>query len=162
LTSDGVHFVTTTGGGSLVTIDFPIQPTAPAGASSIDLRFSNTSPTFVTRVVDQTAAGTSAFYTLSPAPVSGADPNDGSITVTAPATAAPNTPPWAVNDNSSVPQDTVLNVPAPGVLANDTDPAPGDPRTASLLTQPSHGTVTNFQTNGSFTYTPTTGYHGPD
>ena len=49
---------------------------------------------------------------------------------------------------------------APGILANDTDPN-GDALTAVLVTNPSHGTLT-LNANGSFTYTPTAGYTGPD
>jgi len=46
------------------------------------------------------------------------------------------------------------------VVSNDIDPD-NDPLTATLLTQPAHGTVT-LQPNGAFTYTPTVGYSGPD
>ncbi len=47
-----------------------------------------------------------------------------------------------------------------GVLANDSDQE-GSPITASIVTQPSHGTV-QLDADGSFTYTPTTGYEGAD
>ena len=58
-------------------------------------------------------------------------------------------------------QDTALTVAAAsGVLSNDTD-ANGDALTAVLVANPSHGTVT-LNNNGSFTYTPTTGYAGAD
>src|SRR5262249_54778055 len=49
---------------------------------------------------------------------------------------------------------------APGVLANDSDPD-GDPITAALVAGPTHGTLT-LNANGAFTYTPTSGYNGPD
>ena len=49
---------------------------------------------------------------------------------------------------------------ATGVLANDVDPN-GDTLTAELRTQPAHGTIT-FNSDGSFTYTPETGYQGSD
>ena len=49
---------------------------------------------------------------------------------------------------------------APGVLANDTD-ADSDPLTAVLDTNVTHGTLA-LSANGGFTYTPTTGYSGPD
>src|SRR5262249_8706938 len=45
-----------------------------------------------------------------------------------------------------------LSVPAPGVLANDTDPD-SPTLTAVLVTGPSHGTLT-LNANGSFTYVP--------
>ena len=49
--------------------------------------------------------------------------------------------PAAVDDHFSTDEDTVLDVPAAGVLANDTD-ADSDALTAILVTGPSHGTVT--------------------
>ena len=48
----------------------------------------------------------------------------------------------------------------PGVLANDTDVG-GNPLTAAMVAGPSHGTLT-LNSNGSFTYTPTANYNGPD
>ena len=68
--------------------------------------------------------------------------------------------PVAVDDSYSMNQDTVLTVPAPGVLANDTD-QDGDTLTAVKVINPSHGTL-SLNSNGSFTYTPTAGYHGTD
>ncbi|MRS13215.1 MAG: tandem-95 repeat protein [Actinobacteria bacterium] len=68
--------------------------------------------------------------------------------------------PQAVNDAYETARNTTLNVPAPGVLSNDTD-ADGDPLTATKVTDPSHGSV-SFNSNGSFTYVPTTGYSGTD
>lgn len=47
-----------------------------------------------------------------------------------------------------------------GVLANDTD-AELDPLTASLVTNVANGSLT-LNPNGTFTYTPTAGYSGPD
>ena len=46
------------------------------------------------------------------------------------------------------------------MLANDKDPD-GDPITAVLVTQPADGTLT-FNADGSFTYTPATGFSGTD
>ncbi len=71
-----------------------------------------------------------------------------------------NDGPTAVDDTYSVVQDDSLSVAAPGVLANDTDPN-GDTLTVSLLTDVSHGSLT-LNSDGSFDYTPTTGYVGPD
>jgi hypothetical protein len=45
-----------------------------------------------------------------------------------------------------------LNVPAPGVLKNDSDPD-GDKLTARLVSEPSKGKLT-LEANGSFAYTP--------
>ncbi|MBX3406080.1 MAG: tandem-95 repeat protein [Phycisphaeraceae bacterium] len=70
-------------------------------------------------------------------------------------------PPVAVSDIYSTPEDTTLNVAAPGVLANDFDPNPGDTITAVLVSNPSNGVLT-FNANGSFTYTPNLNYNGLD
>ena len=73
---------------------------------------------------------------------------------------AVNDAPVAVNDSYSTNEDTPLTVNAPGVLGNDTD-VDGDSLTAVLVTGPTHGTLT-LNSNGSFTYTPTANYNGPD
>ena len=72
----------------------------------------------------------------------------------------PNTAPVAANDSYSTNQNTTLNQAAPGVLANDTD-VDGNPLEAIKVTDPAHGTVT-LNADGSFVYTPTVGYSGPD
>ncbi len=61
-----------------------------------------------------------------------------------------NDPPVAVNDAYTVAEGGTLNVPAPGVLANDSDPE-GQPITAILVSGPAHGMLT-LNANGSFTY----------
>ena len=71
-----------------------------------------------------------------------------------------NNVPVAVADSYSTPQDTALNVAAPGVLGNDND-ADLDPLTAILVADVSHGSLT-LNADGSFSYTPNTGYTGPD
>ncbi len=73
---------------------------------------------------------------------------------------AENRPPIAVNDSYSTLEDTALNVAAPGVLGNDSDPD-GDPITAQLVSGPSKGTLT-LNANGSFSYTPNANANGPD
>jgi VCBS repeat-containing protein len=74
--------------------------------------------------------------------------------------AATNAAPVAASDSYTGRRDSALAVAAPGVLANDTD-ANGDPLTAKLVANVTHGTLT-LQSNGSFTYTPTSGYTGTD
>lgn len=75
----------------------------------------------------------------------------------------PNTAPTAVDDpNYSTPEDVTLTIAAPGVLGNDTDPDPGTTvLTATLSTGPSNGTVI-LNADGSFVYTPTANFNGPD
>ena len=71
-----------------------------------------------------------------------------------------NTAPTAVDDAYDTPQDTVLSVDPPGVLGNDTD-AEGDDLTAVLNSDPSSGSV-SLNANGSFDYTPNSGFTGSD
>ena len=72
----------------------------------------------------------------------------------------PNHAPTAANDSYSATMNTTLTVPAPGILANDTDPD-GDTLQAVLASGPSHGSL-GLSTNGGFVYTPAPGYTGPD
>jgi VCBS repeat-containing protein len=62
-----------------------------------------------------------------------------------------NDAPIAVNDVYTVAEGGTLNVPAPGVLTNDTDPD-GDPITAILVSGPAHASSFALNANGSFTY----------
>ena len=71
-----------------------------------------------------------------------------------------NQAPVATDDAYSTPLNTTLTVAAPGVLANDTD-ADGNPLTAAVVATVTHGTLALASTGG-FTYTPTSGYTGPD
>ena len=71
-----------------------------------------------------------------------------------------NNAPVATADAYYTPQDTDLVVAAPGVLGNDTD-ADTDPLTAVLVGDVTHGAL-DLTSDGGFTYTPTTGYDGPD
>ena len=69
-------------------------------------------------------------------------------------------PPVANPDSFSTPQNTALNVAAPGVLGNDTDPD-GNSLTAVKASDPTHGALT-LNSDGSFTYTPAAGFSGAD
>jgi VCBS repeat-containing protein len=71
-----------------------------------------------------------------------------------------NYPPNAGNDTYTTAPGTPLIVPAPGVLANDSDPD-GDPLTAMLESGPAHGVLT-LNVDGGFTYTPAAGFAGTD
>ena len=63
-----------------------------------------------------------------------------------------NDAPIAVNDAYTTPEHMALNVLAPGVLINDTDPE-GDPITAGLAQGPATGSLT-LNPNGGFNYSP--------
>ncbi|HEX3584133.1 MAG TPA: Ig-like domain-containing protein, partial [Thermoanaerobaculia bacterium] len=64
----------------------------------------------------------------------------------------PDNAPVGGTDSYSVAHHGTLNVPAPGVLINDTD-ADHDPLTAILNTPPAHASSFHLNGNGSFTYT---------
>jgi VCBS repeat-containing protein len=69
-------------------------------------------------------------------------------------------PPVAAGDAYTVLENGTLSQAAPGVLSNDSD-ADGDALTAVLVTMPAHGAVA-LSPNGSFSYTPASGFHGAD
>ncbi|KAF5425403.1 MAG: subtilisin/minor extracellular protease Epr, partial [Candidatus Methanocomedens sp.] len=71
-----------------------------------------------------------------------------------------NQPPVAVNDEYSVNEDGILNVPGTGVLDNDSD-ADGDTLTAIIVSDVSSG-ILSLNTDGSFTYTPNSYFAGTD
>lgn len=75
-------------------------------------------------------------------------------------TVAPYQRPVANSDNYTLLAGATLSVPAPGVLANDTD-AQGSSLTAVLVSGPANGAL-NLANNGGFTYTPGTGFSGSD
>jgi hypothetical protein len=68
--------------------------------------------------------------------------------------------PAATADSYTTAEGTTLTVAASGVLANDTD-AQGYPLIAELLANPLHGAL-SFNSDGSFTFTPDSGYVGAD
>jgi len=72
----------------------------------------------------------------------------------------PNQAPLAVDDPYRTTAGRVLTVTAPGVLANDTDPD-GDAMTAGSASDPAGGSVV-LNGDGSFAYTPDTGFTGTD
>lgn len=71
-----------------------------------------------------------------------------------------NTAPEAAGDSYAAVGGEPLTLPAPGVLANDTD-ADGNVLTATGVTQPANGKVT-LEADGSFTYTSDAGFSGKD
>jgi VCBS repeat-containing protein len=81
-----------------------------------------------------------------------------------------NVAPVAVDDAGTTDEDHVLNVPAPGVLANDTDGDPGDTRTVAAvngsaaavgttIALPS-GALLTLRADGSYTYNPNGKFDG--
>jgi VCBS repeat-containing protein len=86
--------------------------------------------------------------------------DSGVVTVTITIRAV-NDAPVAVNDSYATNQNQVLTVAASkGVLINDTD-VEGSSLQALLVSAPLHGAV-SLAANGSFVYTPNTGYYGFD
>ena len=81
-----------------------------------------------------------------------------------------NDEPTANNDGyPPIIEDSGLGAGAPGVLANDTDPdgdcpdgCPPDQLIAVLNSGPAHAASFGFPGDGSFTYTPSANYCGPD
>ncbi len=71
-----------------------------------------------------------------------------------------NARPVAANDSYAALSGASLIVPAPGVLANDSDPE-GQPLAAILASAPTRGKLT-LNTNGGFVYVSTPGYSGSD
>jgi VCBS repeat-containing protein len=83
--------------------------------------------------------------------------NSNSATVTLNVTCVPDLP-IAVNDTYTTAENTLLTVPAPGVLSNDSD-GDGDALTAVLDADVMTGTL-NFNGDGSFDYTPPVSFSG--
>ncbi len=69
-----------------------------------------------------------------------------------------NLPPVAIDDTYTTPEDVPLVVTSPGILGNDSDPN-NDLFTAITLTNPLTGALA-FNSDGSFTYTPTLNFTG--
>lgn len=65
-----------------------------------------------------------------------------------------------MNDVFSTDEDVALNVPAPGVLGNDTD-VDEHALVVESSTEPAHGSLV-INPDGSFTYTPDENFHGDD
>ncbi len=114
-------------------------------------------------------SGASRTITLAPAAnLSGTTTitvtvSDGSLTAsdTFVLTVTPvNDAPLAVGNSYSTNEDTLLNVGAPGILANDSD-IDSSSLTATLVDNVGHGALT-LHANGSFDYTPAPNYYGSD
>ena len=71
-----------------------------------------------------------------------------------------NRRPATADDAYATDEDTPLNVDAPGVLENDSDPD-GDTQSSSVVSGPGHGSLA-LDDDGSFEYTPNGDYNGSD
>jgi VCBS repeat-containing protein len=71
-----------------------------------------------------------------------------------------NSGPLAQNDSYATDEDIALVLPAPGVLANDSD-ADGNSLSAVLAGGPTHGTL-SLNNDGSFIYSPESNFSGND
>jgi Bacterial Ig domain len=72
----------------------------------------------------------------------------------------PNAPPVGVDDTFEVGVDRTLEIAAPGVIANDSDPE-ADPISVALISATSNGKIVAKEV-GSFRYTPDPGFTGVD
>src|SRR5262245_22933315 len=68
--------------------------------------------------------------------------------------------PFAANDLYDAVMDEPLAITSPGILANDVD-TDGDALSANLFSGPANGTI-DLAGDGSFTYTPNSGFTGMD
>ncbi|MCB0971199.1 MAG: tandem-95 repeat protein, partial [Acidimicrobiales bacterium] len=82
--------------------------------------------------------------------------NTATVTIT---TTAANSAPTAVDDTYHTQRNTTLNVAAPGVLSNDTDPE-SNPLTAAVVAGPGAAGSLTLNPNGSFSFTPAAGFSG--
>ena len=112
--------------------------------------------------------GAGGGFTYTPLPTfSGVDSfsytvTDGASQVTGTAAIdVSNGLPIAADDSAQTTRNADLAVPAPGVLANDTDPDPLDLLGAVLAGGPSNGSV-QLDSDGAYRYEPDPGYVGPD
>ena len=112
----------------------------------------------VSVVFDSTGYGAGVY--MSTLCVNSNDPFNPVVSVPLTMTVLQNTVPVAVADAYTTTQDTAVSISAPGVLANDSD-GDGHSLTAVLDSDVANGTL-NLNADGSFTYTPSSGFEGDD
>jgi cyclophilin family peptidyl-prolyl cis-trans isomerase len=150
----------------------PLQTTSP-GTQPVNpiiitsTTFSSSNPNGVL-IIDASQATKGETSTIT---VTATDPTDGStstqsFTVTISAYAGKTNPPINFRPFANPTTASVLENASQKVQLDGTSGYPGTPAatlTYQQLTQPSHGTVTNFDSlTGTFTYTPNHFYMGPD
>lgn len=123
-------------------------PTSVGATTAMNPVFSNREPngTWVVRFTDSARLDVGTVSALS-------------ITLNSTGVITPPSP--AVPDSYTAGRSTPLVVAAPGVLGNDRNAPGSGALVANLVTPPTRGTLT-LNSNGSFVYTPVTGYLGPD
>jgi Bacterial Ig domain len=133
---------------------FPSRIAAAFSGSGVTVTgISFNSPTSLTLTLDTTGAATGARTLTVTNPDGQQSALASALTITGGVT-----PPVAVNDSYNTPFNTALNVAAPGVLGNDNANG-GGTMTATLNTGPASGTLA-LNANGSFSYTPASGFTG--
>lgn len=141
-------------------------PPNPANQFSPAVWLFNSGGTLVHSSVSTTVVDTTPLplpagaYTLVAYGGNSNNTNSGDYTLTVTGMCGSTPPPVGNSDTYSTSVNTPLTVAAPGVLGNDTSPG-GSALSATLGVAPQHGAVT-LAANGSFTYTPTSGYTGSD
>src|SRR5262249_51470482 len=106
----------------------------------------NCTPAAGLTITQDPLAGTMVRPGTTPITVSVSDANGNTSTCTTSLTVTPDSPPVARNDFYRVEADLPLDVPAPGVLANDTDPDGPAALAAFLDIGPEKGVLEAFNT----------------
>jgi hypothetical protein len=148
-----VHYATTNGS-AVSGSDY----TAISG--SLSFSGTTTSRTIAVPVVGETTAEPDESFFVDLSSPTNAGLADGRGQGTIQNNDGTNAIPVARSDDYATNEDVVLNVPAPGVLGNDTD-ADGNPLRATLQSGTSFGTL-SLNANGSFKYTPRANFSGSD
>ena len=84
--------------------------------------------------------------------------NVATVTIAVKDTSLPNSIPVALDDTFEVDQNSILSIPIPGILGNDSD-ADNDNLIAIIESEPTSGELI-LNNDGSFTYTPNSGFTG--
>jgi cyclophilin family peptidyl-prolyl cis-trans isomerase len=155
------------------------QPDNPLTISSASLSSTNPNGTLISDTTQATQNQTSVITVTATDPANGSKTSQ-SFVVTVSAYGGPTTPPtpgvtptqqqlplnlrpYAHDSAPNVAKNTPTQVQLNGVNNNPTSSTSTSTLTYSLLTQPDHGTVTNFNpSTGTLTYTPDTGFVGTD